>query len=116
MHEVEALERRGWEALSSARGAAFYEDLMADDGLMVFPWGMVLDKAQTLDALRREPPWSEFELADVRVLQATADSALVTYRANARREGQEPYQALMTTTYARRDGRWLLVLHQQTPF
>ena len=116
MHELEALERAGWEALSGAEGATFYEDVMADDGLMVFPWGMLLDKRETLDALRREVPWSEFELADVRVVHATADAGLVTYRANARRDGQEPYRALMTTAYARRDGRWRLVLHQQTPF
>jgi hypothetical protein len=50
--ELEALEVRGWEALSGPDGAAFY---------------------------------------------------------------QEPYRALMSSVYARRDGRWRLVLHQQTP-
>jgi uncharacterized protein (TIGR02246 family) len=112
-HELEALERRGWEALSGPDGAAFYADVMADDGLMVFP-GMVLDKERTLRAIRGEAPWAEFELSDVRVIESTPGAATVVYRAVARR-GKFVYRANMSTAYARRDGRWQLVLHQQTP-
>jgi uncharacterized protein (TIGR02246 family) len=113
-HEVEPLERRGWDALSGPHGAAFYAEVMADDGLMVFP-GMVLDKQRTLRAMAAEPPWSTYELADVRVIEATPDSAIVTYRASAQRAGEERYEARMSSTYVRRDGRWRLILHQQTP-
>jgi hypothetical protein len=116
MHDLEALEHRGWQALSGPDGAAFYADVMADDGVMVFPFGMVLDKSSTLQAIAGERPWSEFELTDLRVIELTSDAALVTYRAHARRDGEEPYRALMTTAYAHRDGRWVLVVHQQTPF
>ena len=112
MHELEALERRGWDALCGPDGAAFYADLMADDGLMVFP-GMVLGKEQTLAAIEAAPPWASYELADVRVIDAAADAALVTYRATASGDGE--YRALMTSAYVKRDGGWRLVLHQQTP-
>jgi uncharacterized protein (TIGR02246 family) len=112
--EIAALERRGWEALSGPDGADFYRDAMADDGLMVFP-GLVLDKATTLRAIAAAPPWSRFELEDVREIAATPDSAIVVYRATAQREGEDPYEANMTSVYARRGGRWQLVLHQQTP-
>ena len=114
MHEIEALERRGWEALSGTDGVAFYDDLMADDGLMVFP-GTVLDKRATLGAIAGEAPWSSFELRDVRIVEGTADSVVVTYHADARRGDAVRYRALMSTAYARRGGRWRLVLHQQTP-
>ena len=114
MHEIEQLERRGWDALSSADGAAFYENLMADDGLMVFT-GMILDKAATVSAIGDAPPWESFELADVRMIEGTPDSGTIVYRATARRAGEEPYRAMMSTVYARRQGRWRLVLHQQTP-
>jgi uncharacterized protein (TIGR02246 family) len=80
----------------------------------VFP-GMVLDREQTLRAIAAAPPWSTYELADVRVVEATPDSAIVIYRAGAQRAGEERYEANMTSVYARRDGRWRLVLHQQTP-
>ena len=111
--EVEALERRGWEALSGPDGARFYADVMADDGLMVFP-GMVLDKERTIRAIASERPWSTFELSDVRIIEATPDCAIVAYAASAQR-GDDRYRAWMSSTYARRDGRWVLILHQQSP-
>jgi uncharacterized protein (TIGR02246 family) len=112
--ELEALERAGWDSLSGPDGAAFYADLMADDGLMVFP-GTVMDKAESLRAIAGAPPWLTFELRDLRVIEATPDTAVVTYRATARRPDQNAYEALMTTVYARREGQWQMVLHQQTP-
>ena len=113
MHEIEALERRGWEALSGPAGASFYDDLMTDDGLMVFP-GVTLDKIATLRAIGGAQPWSSHQLDDVRLATA-GDAAVVTYRATAQREGEEAYEASMSSVYVRLDGRWRLILHQQTP-
>jgi hypothetical protein len=112
--ELEELERRGWEALSGPTGAGFYDELMADDGLMVFP-GAVMDKPTTVRAIAGAPPWATFEMYDVRVIEAGPDVALVTYRATGQRHGEAPYRAMFTTVYARREGIWRLVLHQQTP-
>jgi uncharacterized protein (TIGR02246 family) len=112
--ELEALERRGWEALTGTSGAAFYEELMADDGVMVFP-GMILDKAETIRAIADAPPWQSFELAEVRVIEVTPDSGIVTYDARARRADEDEYRALMSSVYARRERRWRLLLHQQSP-
>ena len=112
-HEVEELERRGWEALSGPGGAAFYDRLMADNGLMVFP-AMTLDKAATIRAIAGERPWSTFRLDDVRVVDV-GDSALITYHAASRREGQSEYRARMSSVYVRRGGEWRLLLHQQSP-
>lgn len=114
MEELEALERRGWEALSGADGAAYYANVMADDGLMVFP-GILLDRAQSLRAIAGAPPWASFDLEDVRIVEAGPDGAIVTYRATAQREGEAPYRAWMSSVYARRGGSWRLVLHQQSP-
>ena len=111
--EIEALERRGWEALSGPGGAAFYADAMAEDGFMVFP-GMVMDKATAITSIREAQPWATHELSDVRVA-ADNNAALITYRANAQRSGQPGYEAVMSSVYVHRDGRWLLLLHQQSP-
>jgi uncharacterized protein (TIGR02246 family) len=111
--EVEDLERRGWEALSGPDGATFYADLMADAGLMVFP-GLTLDKGATIRAIAGARPWSWFRLEDVRVI-AGGDTAVVTYGATSQREGEDEYRARMSSVYARVDGRWRLVLHQQSP-
>ena len=111
--ELEDLERRGWKALAGHDGAAFYDALMADDGVMVFP-GVVMDRSESLRAIAAATPWESFELSDIRVIEASADAGIVTYRAVAQRPGEHPYRALMSSAYARR-GRWQLVLHQQTP-
>ena len=112
--EIEDLERRGWQALSGPDGVAFYADVMADDGVMVFP-GSVLDREASLRAIGDAPPWSTFELADLQVIEIGPDSALVIYRATSQREGEAEYRALMSSVYARRDGMWQLALDQQSP-
>ena len=111
--EIEELERRGWQALSGSNGAAFYQDVMAEDGFMVFP-GMVMDKPTAVATIRDVEPWTRFELADVRVA-VDANAALITYRATAQRAGQPEYEAVMSSVYVRREGQWLLLLHQQSP-
>ena len=90
------LERRGWEALLGKDGAKFYADLMAEDGLMIFP-GMVLTKEQSLAAIRQAAPWLNVRLEDVRVLSAgeTARSSS-TGRSRIARAAQT-YEAMMTS-------------------
>jgi hypothetical protein len=115
-NELLALEREGWEALSTSgdAAAAFYERTLAPDVLMLLPGGMVIDdRAQVVDSMRGEP-WSSFELADERVHRLTDTSAVVAYRAVAVR-GDQTYTALFNSTYVKHDGSWRLALHQQTP-
>jgi hypothetical protein len=112
-HEIEDLERRGWDALSGSGGAAYYDRLMANDSLMVFP-GMTLDKTATIHAIAEARPWSSHRLDDVRVVVGAA-TAVITYVATAVREGEPEYRARMSSVYARMDDRWQLLLHQQSP-
>lgn len=111
--EVEGLERQGWDALSGPGGAAFYEDIMAEEGLMVFP-GMVMDKKASLGTIPQVAPWSSYELSAVRVT-GDDDVALITYKAVGERPGQARYEAAMSSVYVRRNGEWKLLLHQQSP-
>ena len=111
--EIEQLERAGWSALSGPEGAAFYGDVMAEEGLMVFP-GTVMARAAALEAIRTTAPWSSFELSEILVV-GDAKAAVMAYRAAARRGGDDPYVATMVSVYVRRDGRWRLLLHQQSP-
>lgn len=109
-----ALEGQGWEALSSDAGAAFYAKHLTDDALLVVP-GVVLDKATWLASLASAAPWSSHRIEDARVVGLGAGCAALVYRATAQRQGEAAYVALVTSTYVRRHGRWLLALHQQTP-
>jgi len=113
-HDLVDLERRGWEALTSPDGAAFYAEVLSDDAKMVFP-DTVLTRQESLSAIAGAAPWSSFSLEDVHVLAVGAEGGIITYRAVATRAGAFTYDALMTSVYAKRDGAWRLVLHQQTP-
>lgn len=117
MDEVLDLERRGWEALSAdpetARG--FYADVLADDVVMLLPGGLRIDgRDDCLDAMSGAP-WDAHELRDEVVLPLGDGAATVTYRVRARRGDQDPYEALVGSTFVRAPGGWKLAVHQQTP-
>ena len=108
------LEREGWEALSSGRGGEYYREHLADNALMAFSFG-VMTRDEAIAAMESAPPWASFELKDPRVVELTEDSGVVVYAVEARREGQEPYAAVVSSTFVRHDGAWKLAFHQQTP-
>ena len=110
------LERSAWRALSSDRRAAasFYDEVLADDVLMLLPGGTVIDDRD--DAIRSMggSPWASYQLADERVFDLSDEGAVVTYRATAERDGVH-YEALCASTYVQCGDGWRLALHQQTP-
>lgn len=59
--------------------------------------------------------WRDLDMEVQGVLQPAPNMAILTYRARAVRGEDEPYQALVSNAYARRDDAWKLVFHQQTP-
>jgi hypothetical protein len=109
-----AAEREGWTALTTADGAAHYREHLAAGALMAFPFG-VIDRAQAIEAMEAAPPWAEFEMRDPRVVALTDASGVVVYSVVARRAGEEPYRAIVSSTFVREDGAWKLAFHQQTP-
>ena len=115
LQELEALERAGWDALCTGQAAAFYGDLMTDDGVMVLAHGQVMGRAAVVESLGAGPAWDRYELADLSAVPAGPDSATLVYRAVAHRGDAPPFTALMTSTYARLDGRWRLAVYTQTP-
>jgi hypothetical protein len=114
--ELTALERQGWDALSSSGEAAraFYDDVLDDQPVMLLPGGMRLDVRESIVESMSGQPWSSYALEDVRALLPTPDVGVVTYGVVAERDGRR-YSALMSSTYVRREGGWKLAFHQQTP-
>ncbi|MBO0831020.1 MAG: nuclear transport factor 2 family protein [Actinobacteria bacterium] len=108
------LEERGWQALSGPSPEAFCEQWLADDAVMIVP-GMMIDRATFLQAVAHEQPWTSHTIRNAKVVQLTVDSAALIYGVTARRQGQPDFTGLLTSVYAIRDGRWRLVVHQQTP-
>jgi hypothetical protein len=100
------------EALGTGAGDV-YRRYLAQDAIVVVP-GAVLDREQCAEAMDASPGWDEHEITDVRTARPAPDAAILSYRWRSRR-GEVAYEALMSSAYARRDGEWQLVLHQQTP-
>ena len=115
LEALTALERRGWDALCTSEGGTFYGDLMTGDAVMVLVNGAVLDRDAVIASLADAPPWDGYELSDLRHVRTGQDSAALVYRAHATRAGAAPFEALMTSTYRRVDGRVRLTVYQQTP-
>jgi hypothetical protein len=115
--DVVALEEEGWRALSTGAAAArsFYERVLDDDVVLLFPGGMAISGRDGALASMGAAPWSRFELHDVAVRELGAGGAIVSYRAVAERPGQGTYEALVSSGYRRHDGGWRLCFHQQTP-
>ena len=104
------LEHDFW---SAAGQPDFYREHFAEDGVCVFTFG-VLDKAATVSSMQRAEPWSTFELLDLTVVPLNEDAIALVYAASAERAG-ELYRASVSSVYTRRDGRWQLTVHHQTP-
>jgi Domain of unknown function (DUF4440) len=109
-----AAEREGWTALTTADGGAYYREHLAANALMAFPFG-VIDRDQAIEAIESAPPWAEFELRDPRVVALTDASGVVVYSVVARRDGEGPYSAVVSSAFVREGGGWRLAFHQQTP-
>jgi hypothetical protein len=117
-HELIDLETRSWEVLAvgGEECAAYYDDVLDDDPVILMPGGFSLDDRDTIVESMSGPPWLEYRLEEMRVTELSPDAAVVTYGAVARRDADgEPYSAFMNSTYARRDDGWKLAVHQQTP-
>jgi hypothetical protein len=109
-----ALEHDGWDALVAGEGGRYYREHLTDDALMAFPFG-VLTRTATIDAMEAAPPWEHYEIADPRVVALGEDSGIVVYEVVARRPGEEPYSAVLSTTYVREADVWKVAFHQQSP-
>lgn len=106
------LERQFWE---SAGNQPFYEQKFATDGLMAFSIGL-MSKADVVESMRGAPEWESFTFGDLRFVQIADDVGAIAYTTTAVSSGEpDPYAAAVISVYARRDGEWQLVLHQQTP-
>lgn len=109
------LEHRGWQALCSGSGAAFYGELMTEDGVMVLAHGYALERQAVVQSLENAPRWDSYDIADASVILLGPQQAVVRYTGTGRRRGEPDFVALMASVYLRVDGAWRLAHYQQTP-
>ncbi len=114
LDHLTSLEHQGWMSLCESRGGLFYSDLMTADGLMVLVNGMVLDRDTVADSLDQSPAWDSYEILEPGLIPLGGKAAALVYRARAMRGDEEPFEALMCSTYRLEKGEPRLALYQQT--
>lgn len=110
MDEIWELERNFWLG-----GAEHFERTMADKCLMAFPDPVgILEGSHIVETLKGVPRWVSIEMTGTHVADL-GHTVTLAYRAEARREGEQPYRAVCSSTYVEAGGNWRIVQHQQSP-
>jgi hypothetical protein len=110
------LEHQGWKSLCDGTADAFYGRMMTEDAQMILANGQVMNRSEVVSALADAPPWTFYELRDVRMVRTGADGAALVYIGSASREsGMPPFVAAMASVYVSTGDDWKLALYQQTP-
>jgi len=105
-----SLEERFWtEGADSAR------HMTAKDAVFVFPYPAGILQG---DSLWRESVvaqrWRSVLMTE-RYFKLENDVAVLAYLVSAERADTPIYESLCTSSYLKDDGRWLRIMHQQTP-
>ena len=113
--QLVAIERKLW-----SNDAAYYRDNLIEEAVLVFAETGVIPRDTAVDAILSENAngkrWAEVEFADVKTLRFSDDVLLLSYRVAARWEHEESrIFALASSVYVKRNDRWKLAFHQQTP-
>jgi hypothetical protein len=108
--EIWDLEERFWtEGADSAR------HMTADNAVFVFPYPTGILQGDTL--------WRESAVAQrwrsvlmtERYFKKEKNFAFLAYHVSAERSDIPLYEALCTSSYLQDDGKWLRIMHHQTP-
>lgn len=109
--ELLRIERALWTG-----GAKPYRRHLGDECLVAFTeMAGVSSRERIAGSVEGGERWRDLEVDLRGLLRPTEDVAILTYEASARRGEDERYRALVSSAYARRDGAWKMVFHQQTP-
>ena len=109
------LEHAGWRSLCDGTAGEFYWSIMTPDARMVLANGVVMTRAEVVDALRDAPSWNSYEIDDPITVAVGDDAHTLVYTGTGHRDTGPLFTGVMTSVYVRSGSGWKLVLYQQTP-
>jgi len=114
---IRELEAKSWVAWKN-HDASFFEQILSEDHVEVHSYGVV-GKAAVVDGVRSLAcAVRTYSVGPLSLTQVSTDAVLVTYRAEQDTtcgEQKVPSPVWATSLYAKRAGRWVNVMYQQTP-
>jgi len=110
--ELLALEKQFWTA-----GPDFFRANLDDNCVVAFThMNGVMTRDEVAATVKADDRYKDIQLEEKGLLRVDDDVAVLTYKAKARMAADDvPYEAVVSSGYARRNGRWKMVFHQQTP-
>jgi uncharacterized protein DUF4440 len=114
---IRQLESKSWVAWKT-HDVTFFEQFLAEDHVEIHGYG-ITDKAAVVAGVR-SPSCAvrTYSLGPFTVARTSADSVLVTYRAEQDTlcgGARVPSPVWATSLYVKRAGRWVNVMYQHTP-
>ncbi|WP_433654451.1 hypothetical protein ACQPW1_27415 [Nocardia sp. CA-128927] len=110
------IEFQQWRALSAGKGAEFYDSVLVDDAVLAVPSPhATLSRQITLNAVAGAPPIETYQILEFHERALGPDAHIVFYEMYQKRVGLDGIYAAISTVYTRRNNRWLMQYHQQTP-
>jgi hypothetical protein len=95
--------------------ADYYRQHVDEDCLLAFADFAGVRGNEEIASMRGGSNWTNINLDEKGVAQLADDVVVLTYEVSANRKTGEPYKALVSTGYVKRDGEWKMAFHQQTP-
>ena len=112
--DIEACERRVWEALLRGDKAAD-EQLLHRQFIGVYPDGFADRDAHT-GQLASGPTISSYALEQIKTIWLGPEHALISYRATFTRPGRDTAEVMYVSSIWRRSGEgWVNIFSQDTP-
>jgi hypothetical protein len=110
-NELFDLEKNFWTGNSD-----FYRQHLADDCMVVFSeMAGLLSKEEIASQIKDGTRWHNVDIREKGLVELADDVALLSYEAHATRANGEPFQALVSSAYVKKNGGWKMAFHQQTP-
>ena len=114
---IRELEAKSWVAWKG-HDSAFFEQFLSDDHVEVHAHG-ITGKAAVVEGVRSPACVVQaYTLGPFSLTKVTAETILLTYRAEQDTTcgtQRVPSPVWATSLYAKRNGRWVNVMYQQTP-
>jgi hypothetical protein len=107
--EMLALEQGFWTG-----GPDFYRAHVDDECLLAFADRAGVHVKEEIAETAKPGRWNNLKFEEKGVMPLGDNALILTYEVTGAREGQ-PYHALVSTGYVRRDGQWKMSFHQHTP-
>lgn len=106
-----ALEEKFW-----AGDAEFYRRNLEESCLLALTKTTgVFNRDDVARTVKNGNHWKDLDIKLKGVMEPVAGVAIITYQAHATHETGEPYAAVVSSAYVKRDGGWRMTFHQQTP-